>query len=266
MKYLIAFLVISVRLFASDPFFHVVIPTYNNEKWCIQNLKSVLRQNYSRFSVTIINDCSTDKTGLLLERYIAQKKLSDKVHLVHNRGRSGMLANIYNAVRKIDPRSIVVTVDGDDTLYGSNVFTILANVYKNPNVWMTYGSWVSDPPGARKCNCREFPEEVARQNLFRKYGYISSQLRTFYAKLFQKIAKEDLQHNGKFFMTAGDVAFMIPMLEMASERHFYYVKDVIYNYNMQNPLSDFRINAEYRTKCSKRIRSKKPYKPLKTLF
>jgi glycosyltransferase involved in cell wall biosynthesis len=266
MQYLFVFLVISFRLFGTEPFFHVVIPTYNNEKWCIQNLESVLRQNYPAFRITIINDTSTDKTGPLLERYIARNKLSHKVRLVHNRGRSGMLANIYNAVRKMNPRSIVVTVDGDDTLRGTDVFTILKNVYKDQNVWMTYGSWVSDPPGARACNCRAFPEKIVQENRFRQHGYISSQLRTFYAKLFQKINKKDLQHNGKFFMTAGDVAFMIPMLEMASKGHFYYVKDVLYAYNMQNPISDFRVCAKERTQCSKQIRSKRPYKPLKTLF
>jgi len=265
MKYALFFLLCSFQL-AANLHFHVVIPTYNNEKWCVKNIESVLKQEYPNFSVTIINDHSTDKTGELLKRYIAQHKLKNKIRLVHNRGRSGMLANIYNAVQKIEPTSVVVTVDGDDTLRGTNVFQTLANVYKDPKVWMTYGSWISDPVDARKCNCRAFPQEIVQQNRFRQYGYISSQLRTFYAKLFQKINKKDLQHEGKFFMTAGDVAFMIPMLEMASNGHFYYVKDVIYTYNMQNPISDFRLHAKLRTKHSKLIRSKKPYKPLKTLF
>jgi hypothetical protein len=194
-----------------------------------------------------------------------QKRLSDKITVIHNAKRKGMLHNIYQAVLKAKPHWIVATVDGDDCLRGNEAFSLIASIYKNhPKVWMTYGSWVSDPIGARQCNCRAFPEEIIKKNEFRSYPYISSQLRTFYAGLFQKIDKKDLQHDGKFFMAAGDVAFMIPMLEMASKDHFYYVTDPIYTYNVENPINDFRVNTAIRDDCSRKIRSKKRYKPLKT--
>lgn len=262
--FITAFLLFSKLLAHENPFIYVVIPSYNNEQWCIKNIESVLQQNYPHWKAVIINDCSTDRTGILLENYLLKNNLSHKISIIHNPKRRGMLANIYTAVKKAKPRWIVATVDGDDTLRGTDALSRIATIYKdNPKIWMTYGSWVSDPIGARRCNCAAFPHEIIKKNRFRKYPYISSQLRTFYAGLFQKIRKKDMQHKGKFFMAAGDVAFMIPMLEMASKGHFYYVQEALYTYNVVNPINDFRANVALRDKCSKRIRSKKPYKPLK---
>lgn len=252
---------------AADPFFYIIIPSYNNEEWCIKNIQSIVNQRYPHWKAVVINDCSTDKTGLLLEKYVREKKLQHRIQVIHNSKRLGMLANTYNAAQKAQPEWVIATVDGDDTLRTNDALSIVAKVYmQNPKIWMTYGSWVSDPIGARKCNCAYFPQEIIQKNEFRKYPYISSQLRTFYAALFQKIKKEDCQYKGKFFMAAGDVAFMIPMLEMASKGHFHYIKEPIYTYNVVNPINDFRAHAALRNECSARIRAKKPYKPLSRLF
>jgi hypothetical protein len=65
---------------------------------------------------------------------------------------------------------------------------------------------------------------------------------------------------------AGDLAFMFPMLEMASKGHIYYVKEVLYMYNAHNPLNDFRLDKELQAKLNAYIRSRPPYKPLNSLF
>lgn len=262
MIYRLLLLIFSTTL-AAEPFFYVVIPSYNNEAWCIKNLESVATQNYPDWKAVVINDCSTDKTGLLLEKYVREKNLSGKVQIIHNRKRQGMLSNIYHAVEKCDPSWVVATLDGDDWLKDATVLQYLAGIYQDKSIWMTYGSWVSDPIGARPCICAEFPPDVIKKNQFRSHQYISSQLRTFYAGLFQKIKKEDFQHKGKFFMAAGDVAFMIPLLEMSQNGHFYYVKEPIYVYNVQNPLNDFRAHAALQYECYSKIKAKKPYTPLK---
>ena len=58
---------------------------------------------------------------------------------------------------------------------------------------------------------------------------------------------------------------MFPMLEMAQERH-QFISDVLYIYNVENPLSDFRINKIIQYRVGMYIRSKKPYMRLNSLF
>ena len=55
------------------------------------------------------------------------------------------------------------------------------------------------------------------------------------------------------------------MLEMAQERH-QFISDVLYIYNVENPLSDFRINEIIQYRVGMYIRSKKPYMSLNSLF
>ena len=240
----------------------VVIPSYNNEKWCIKNIESIAAQIYPYWSACYINDCSTDNTGLLVEQYIQDNNLQEKIHLIHNKERRGMLANTYLAIQMAKPDWVVLTVDGDDYLLYDKVFDYVANVYsQNNDVWLTYGNWISDPPGHPFCHCKPFPEEVLRENSFRKWRYNSHHLRTFYAGLFQQIAKEDLMNEGEFFPSAGDVAYMMPMLEMASKGHIHFIKKKFYVYNVANPINDSH-NRPLQAQCSKIIRKRLPYTPL----
>ena len=44
------------------PFFSIVIPLYNKEKYVENALKSILNQTFTDYEVLIINDCCTDKS------------------------------------------------------------------------------------------------------------------------------------------------------------------------------------------------------------
>jgi len=249
----------------APPEFAIVIPSYNNERWCIGNLKSCLSQNYPNFTIYYVDDCSDDKTGVLIDSYVKKHHLENKCIVIHNKSRRGALANLDMVIRTLDPKKVVVTVDGDDILAHPRVLNILASIYANPSIWLTYGSWKSEPKGF-VCPCQPIPREISQANAFRSWQWVASQLRTFYAGLFQKIKPEDLLYEGKYFPTTWDLAMMFPMLEMASKSHFQYVPDIVYIYNVINPINDFRAHKELQMKLTNYIRAKAPYKPLETLF
>lgn len=254
---------LSAKQHKKEPiFFYVVIPSHNNEQWCTKNLDSIVHQDYPHWKAVYINDLSSDRTGHIVEEYVTKNNLRHKIEVVHNFTRKGMLANIYNAVRRAKPHWVVVTVDGDDTLRGTDVFSHLARVYQNPNVWMTYGNWESEPKGRLPSDNEYIPESIRLSNRFRTYKFCTTQLRTFYAGLFRKIKKRDLQHKGKFFMAAGDVAFMIPLLELSARGHYHFVEKVVYNYNLHNPINDFKVNGGLQGWCAAQVGKKKRYKPL----
>ena len=139
---------------------------------------------------------------------------------------------------------VVVTLDGDDALRDPTVLTTLAAHYSNPKkeVWLTYGQFISKNCNKKGWN-RPYPEFIVRQNRFREYMHIPSHLRTFRAWLFKKIKQDDLKYENRFFEMTWDRAFMIPMLEMAGERHEC-IQTVLYTYNDDNPISDHMKNAQ----------------------
>ena len=245
--------------------FVVVVPSYNNEKYCIGNLESIFNQTYPYFTVYYINDCSTDKTGQQVDDYIKSRKLEHKCTVVHNETRKGALANLYNTIIKIEPHKVVVSVDGDDRLANSHALEVVASVYADKNVWMTYGDYVFDPL-IWTSNNNYIPESVAKTRGFRSHPWVTSHLRTFYAKLFQNIEKEDLLLNGQFYQMAWDLAMMFPMLEMASQGHFRFIPQALYIYNAANPLNDFRVNNGLQVQLENHLRNKPAYPALEQLF
>ena len=50
-------------------FISVIIPTFNSEKFLSRALDSLICQDYQNFEIIIIDNFSTDKTQLILEKY-----------------------------------------------------------------------------------------------------------------------------------------------------------------------------------------------------
>jgi glycosyltransferase involved in cell wall biosynthesis len=244
----------------------VLMPSYNNEQWYEKNLDSIICQTYPHFTIYYINDCSTDRTNELVQAYFRSHGLQDKVTYVNNTARIGALANIYNAVHNIRAGKVVVICDGDDWLAHPRVLETVADVYNsNKDIWLTYGTLKTVPHDIIDC-CEELPYDIIKNRKFRSYKWVTSHLRTFYAKLFQQIKKEDLQLQGEFFRMTYDQAIMFPMLEMASEGHFKFIPEVLYRYNMLTPLNDNKVNAQLQKLLELYIRAMPPYKPLKNLI
>lgn len=241
----------------------IVIPSYNNEQWALRNLESVFMQDYANFRVIYIDDCSTDNTFNVVQQYIKQHNVHNKITVIRNPERRGGLYNLYHAIYSCADHEVIVTVDGDDFLADQNVLSHLNGVYTNSNVWMTYGQFRAWPGNGVGWACA-IPEKVIRGNTFRRDGAPFTHLRTFYAWLFKKIDKKDLLYKGEFYPMTWDMAMMIPMAEMAGGR-FKFIDRVLYIWNGKNPINDHKVNNALQSALSDEIRGKKPYEPLQEI-
>lgn len=233
--------IVSQKNASSAPEFVIIIPSYNNEKFVKRNLDSVFAQQetYEHYEVIYIDDCSSDATSSLVDQY-AQEHSGVGFKVIHNAERQGATKNWYDVIHALPAHKIVVCVDGDDALANNTVLLILAKVYKNPKIWMTYGNYLCVPNIAPSI-CAPLPRKIIEKKLFRTYRFISSHLRTFYAGLFQRIKKNDFMYKNQFMPVCCDVAMMIPMLEMSAKGHIKYIPEILYHYTASNPLSEFRV-------------------------
>lgn len=253
------FLVILGNAYATDKYLVVIIPSYNNAQWYQRNLDMLLAQNmhFCNWHALYIDDCSSDGTADLVAAYIEQHQAQNKIFLQRNHQRMGALANLYYATHDCPDEVIIVTYDGDDWFKDEFVLAYINQVYQNPDVWLTYGQYEEYPSGARGI-CLPFPDWVHEQHAYRDVTWVSSHLRTFYAWLFKHIKKEDLLWEGEFFPMTWDLAIMFPMLEMAKE-HAHYLDRILYVYNIQNPLNDFKKDLNLMYKLHWYIRGKNKY-------
>jgi glycosyltransferase involved in cell wall biosynthesis len=238
----------------------VIIPSYNNARWCEKNLDSIFSQNYTNFRVIYIDDHSADATYDKVISYVDARNEWYRCTVIRNEHRCGALENLYYAIHSCSDWELVVLVDGDDWLSGHDVFQRLNTFYQQEDIWLTYGQFV-EYPKEKIGFCDAIPQEVIVHNSFRQHGCPVSHLRTFYAWLFKKIKKEDLLYEGVFYPMTWDKAIMLPMLEMSGGR-FKFIQDVLYVYNFANPINDCRVNGHLQAHLARVIFEKEPYRPL----
>lgn len=92
--------------------FSVIVPTYNSEKYITELLNSLAKQDFPKteFEVIVVDDCSTDQTLQIVEKY--RNKLNLKVdQLETNSGGPGKPRNV--ALRQAEGE-FVLFVDSDD--------------------------------------------------------------------------------------------------------------------------------------------------------
>lgn len=274
--HLIFSLLLTFPLLAQEKPITIMMCGYNNASYCIASLESVLAQEYTNYHIIYTDDGSTDQSTLLLESYLAGHPLQHKVTLIKNKARMGKLYNVYGAIHECNDNDIVCMVDGDDTLASPDVLSFINKLYKNPEIWLTYGQ---DQPSslvtAQKWHIstigtsRPTPADIIERNAFREYKTIYMHPRTFYAWLFKKIPLDALRaesipgYEDELYPYCNDLAMMYPMLEMAGT-HIYFNDKVLYTYNLENPINGFKVARPLQKLCAQEIRRKKRFAPLKT--
>lgn len=95
----------------SKPMVSVIIPVYNNAAYLEETLQSLERQVYQNFEVILVNDGSTDRSGMIIDRFAGKDSRFHKIDQ-ENKGVSAA----RNAALDIAEGTYVTFVDGDDTL------------------------------------------------------------------------------------------------------------------------------------------------------
>lgn len=254
----------------------VVITSYNNQKWCIRNLQSVLNQEYYNYKIVIVDDCSKDNTFSFLQGYIKENALESKVTLRRNEKRMWKLYNLYWAIQThCDDKDIVLEFDGDDYLAHAKVLSTINDFYIENDVWLSYARYINVPHSSSwarglKIVTAPIPEEMMNERNYRYVPWKWSGLRAYYAQLFKLIKKEDLLYpsgstfEGEFFRTHSDGATFIPMLEMAG-RHVGLIEEVLLHRNVANPINDIKVNRALQREVKSYVAASNQYELVKDL-
>ncbi|WP_052158153.1 glycosyltransferase family 2 protein [Lacinutrix jangbogonensis] len=127
-----------------NPFFTIIIPTYNVEKLLPESLNSILEQNYNDYEVIIMDGLSKDNTAKLAQQYA---KTNPKIKVFSEKD-----SGIYDAMNKSIARAkgaYLFFLGSDDTFYNKDVLSNIYTEIKNTNADVVYGSVCSTKYGSK---------------------------------------------------------------------------------------------------------------------
>lgn len=64
----------------------VIIPNYNHSPYLVQRIESVLNQSYQNFEVLILDDCSTDNSRSVIDKYQHEPRIAEIIYNDTNSG------------------------------------------------------------------------------------------------------------------------------------------------------------------------------------
>lgn len=206
--------------------FVILITQHNTVKYIKQCLDSVFYQDYKNYTVIVMDDCSTDGTWEIIQKYPFFSIRND-VKLTHH------IENFIKGISgfAVDPEDIIVFLSGDDYLAGNDVLSYLNNAYQT-ETWFTYGQFV---PLSKSYG--PYCEPIPDTRTYRKSGqWLASHLVTCKKWLWDKIDDKDLRYkDGEYPNHSFDRAFIYPLIEMAGAKHIKFIEKVLYIYNDLNP-------------------------------
>lgn len=91
----------------------IIIPNYNNEKYILECLNSILSQDYLNKEIIIVDDGSTDGSLKIIEDFVSANK-KEKIYLVHQNNLNAAIAR--NKGIEMASGEYVLFFDSDDVL------------------------------------------------------------------------------------------------------------------------------------------------------
>jgi glycosyltransferase involved in cell wall biosynthesis len=221
-------------------------------------LDSLFQQDYGNWQVVVCVEPSEDDTFNTVFHYLSEHD-NGKILLLRNQERQYVPKNHVDGIRMSKPANddVIVLLDGDDTLYGNDVLSYLNSVYQDELVWVTWGSYIFSHNRRRGQASQPIPTD---DNLTqRQWRY--SHLKTFRYFLFKGVQDPDLRSltTREYYKTAGDMALMFPMIEMAGQEHGKFIDKILYIYNHISPYNDERIHAKDTKQSHQEIYRRTPY-------
>jgi glycosyltransferase involved in cell wall biosynthesis len=117
----------------SAPLVSVVTPFYNTRDYLAECIESVLRQTYANWDYLLVDNCSTDGSTEIAERFAS--RFPEKIHVVHTESFLSQTQNYNFALSLITPGSkYCKVVQADDWLFPDCVRSMVELAEAHPAV------------------------------------------------------------------------------------------------------------------------------------
>ena len=166
----------------------VIVPVYNVEKYFEECMESLLGQTYDDFEIIVINDGSTDGSGILCDKW-AEKDRRVRVFHQENKG----LSIVRNKGLELARGEYIAWVDSDDYV-DKFYLEKMMNAYKSTEADMVMCSFYTDTDGDVEHKGKKlFRAEEMDRNTFLERLYTYGMYSVVWNKILPKDAYQGVQ-------------------------------------------------------------------------
>ncbi len=211
---------------------------WNASKYIDLCIDSVVGQKNQNFKMIIIDDVSTDDSCQIVKNKITE---SSNIELIENSRKKYKLKNFDDLISDrslIQDDDIVVELDGDDWLADNSIIDTIYETYNNTNILISNGKFAY-------CNGKMGFSNNVNISTIRQSPFMFSHLRSWKVSLWRSINKKyfiDPRTNDYFRITA-DMAYSLPMLEMAGQDRYKHIPKILLIYNDISPFNDHKTGS-----------------------
>ena len=113
----------------------VIVPVYNVEQYLDQCINSILEQTYKNLEIILVDDGSTDKSGIMCDQYA---KIDNRIKVIHKN--NGGLSDARNAGMKVATGDYIAFVDSDDFI-STDMYKVLAELIEQNDADIAIANW-----------------------------------------------------------------------------------------------------------------------------
>ena len=120
-----------------EPLISVIVPVYNVERYLDQCLESIVNQSYRHLEILVVDDGSTDSSGMMCDRWAER---DERISVIHQP--NGGLSAARNSALDVMKGEWVIMVDSDDLLHPEATAT-LVNAITQYNADIVVGDYIA---------------------------------------------------------------------------------------------------------------------------
>ena len=220
----------------SKPFFSIIIPVYNSEKYLNDCIKSVFAQNCQDFELVLVDDESKDSSPEICDMWA--ERVPERVHVIHQKN-TGVYIAKRNGIKASSGKYIYI-VDNDDMITTNGALDKIKSKIENTGCDLViFNATDNIETGHLLCQIPFLNDQIFEgAELSHIYDlYLSAKsLHHIWMMVFSReLFDWDYEYDEPFRMIRDGAALILPIVSNATK--VLYIDSVFYYWRVQNQSS-----------------------------
>lgn len=219
--------------------FSILVPVYNVEQYLEQCMESILNQSYQDYEVILVDDGSTDKSGVMCDEYAS--KYPGKVKVIHKQNQGLISARRVGIAEATG--DFCIFVDSDDFVELNLLETVQEYLSKDVSVDLLIYSFQYCRDGKiAERTVKTFEEESVwetdkKQELYETLIY-TSKITSIWSKAIRtSVLKADLIDYTQYYSKNMAEDLLQSLYPMTHAKKVMYTNKILYNYRINESSS-----------------------------